>query len=95
MSDRPFVIVVQNDYSCKVELEENLKSEILAKLSKLFDTHKKMSAWLDDNTVSADQREQYIPMFRQLLHSISFIWDLLIRAGVTEKEIREHMEIPF
>lgn len=90
-----FKVVVQPDYTCKIELGGYEEISLLDQLAKCLAIHNQMGVWMDSKDVSVEQKEQYQPMFLELLHSISFLWDLLLRAGVTKDKIREHMEIPF
>lgn len=90
-----FKVEVADDFNFKVELGGYEKLDVLGKLGKTMNAHSKMSQWLDDPKVPAAQKDQYMPIFRNMLRTINFLWQLLEVAGVAESEIREHVELPF
>ncbi len=95
MDQHVFKVRLQPDYTCKIELGGYELLAALDELVKMAEIHDKMAKWLDDPSVTMTQKEKFQPIFQNLLHTISFVWDLLKRAGVTEAELKEHMEIPF
>jgi hypothetical protein len=95
MPDHGFRVAINKDNTVSIDLGAVEKSQVMGELSKCYVTMGKMQKWLDDNTVPIEQRERYMPMFRELLHTISFLWDFLKKAGVTDQDIREGIEIPF
>lgn len=95
MADCTFKLVLQKDNSYTIELGEYEKLHLLGELKKCYITHCKMSTWLDNNSVPAEQRDAYIPVFLELLHTISFVMNLLKKAGTTDQEIREQIDFPF
>lgn len=90
-----FKVQLQQDYTCRIELGGYERLAALDELAKCARTRDKMARWLDDPSVPQEQKEPHMQTFQNLLQTISFVWDLLRRAGVTESELKEHMEIPF
>ena len=95
MVDNVFKVIVQQDNSFTIGLGKYEKLQLMEELKKCYATQCKMGKWLDDNTVPGEQRDKYTPMYLELLHTISYIWDVLKRAGTTDQEIREYLDIPF
>ncbi len=95
MDKNVFKITLQQDYTCKIELGGYEQLAALGELSKMAAIHEKMGKWLNDPNVPMAQKESFQQTFLNLLHTISFVWDLLKRAGVTEADLKEYMEIPF
>lgn len=90
-----FKVHLQEDYTCKIEMGGYEELAALDELAKYAKIHAQMSKWLDNPDVPQEQKEPYMQTFQNLLHSINFLWNLLKRAGATEAELKEHMEIPF
>lgn len=95
MDQHVFKIALQPDYTCKIELGVYEQLAALDELVKMAEIHEKMGKWLNDPNVPMAQKEKFQQTFQNLLHSISFLWDLLKKAGATEADLKEHMEIPF
>lgn len=95
MDQHVFKVQLQPDYTCKIELGGYEQLAALDELAKMAAIHDKMAKWLDDPNVPMAQKESFQQTFQNLLHTISFVWDLLKKAGVTEDELKEHMKIPF
>lgn len=95
MANHAFKVEVQPDYTFKVELGGYEKLALLDKLAELSQTHKQMGDWLESDAATAKEKEQYRPMYLNLLATLNDIWQLLERAGATQAELKEHMEIPF
>jgi len=90
-----FKVVVADDYTYKIELGGYEKLATLDKLAELARTQEQMGNWLESDAATAEQKEQYGPMYLNLLATLNDVWQLLKRAGATEAELKEHMEIPF
>lgn len=95
MSEAAFKVVLDKDYSLTIQMGYEERMDTMTQLKKAYETHCKMAKWLDDNRVSGDEKDRYQPMFLNLMHSISYLWDLLKKAGVDEKEIKNHLNLPF
>lgn len=94
-NEHVFKIILQPDYTYKIELGGYETLVALDKMSELAKTQKQMGNWMDSEAVPAQGKEQYRPMYLNLLSTMNDLWQLLIKAGVTKQDLLEHMEIPF
>lgn len=90
-----FKVELLPDYSCKINLGGYELLAMLDELKVCLETHDKMGAWLDDASVPIKQKESFLPMHQNLLHTISFVWSLAKRAGVSEADIKKYLNVPF
>jgi hypothetical protein len=95
MEEHLFKVEIGNDYKLKIEFGGYEKLDLLDKLAVCVAQNKKMGQWLDSPQASNDDKEKYLPVFISLIDSISSIWLMLRCAGITNKEIVEHLNIPF
>jgi beta-phosphoglucomutase-like phosphatase (HAD superfamily) len=90
-----FMVEITSEYKLKIELGGYEKIDTLDKLATGIQTMTKMGKWLEDKSVADADKDNAMPMFRNLLRTVSDLWLLLGWAGVSESEIRQHMQIPF
>jgi len=90
-----FKVILNRDNTCSIELGEWEKLHLIDTLKKAHNTMVKMSKWFDDDSVPMEQKMQYRPMYLELLHTYSFISDLIRKAGITNEELKEALNIPF
>ena len=90
-----FKVELQADYTCKVMFGGHELLKMMDELKKCIETHGQMGKWMDDTNVPDEQKEQFRPMFMNLLHTINFLWDLAKRGGVTEDGIKRYINVPF
>jgi len=90
-----FKIDLQDDYTCKIVFGGRGLLDTMDEIKKCVELSEKMKKWMDDPAVPDAQVEQFKPMYMNLLHTISFLWDLAKRAGVTEDGIKRYINVPF
>ena len=90
-----FKVELQDDYTCKLTFGGRGLLDVVDEIKKCVELSEKMKKWMDDPAVTDAQVEQFKPMYMNLLHTISFLWDLAIKAGVTEDGIRKYINVPF
>ena len=88
-------IILSRSSACSIQLGEWEKLHLIGVLKQAHNTMVKMSKWFDDEKVSVEQKEQYRSMFLELLHTYSFISDLIQKAGITNEELKELLNVPF
>ena len=90
-----FKIEIDPDFKLHIELGGYERIDTLDKIANGIRQMSKMCTWMDDKSVPDADKDVYMPMFRNLIRAVSDLWLLLGWAGVTEREIREHVNIPF
>jgi hypothetical protein len=89
-----FKVELQDDYTCKIEFGGRGLLDVVDEIKKCVELSEKMKKWMDDPAVTDAQVEQFRPMYTNLLHTISFLWDLARRGGVTEEGIKKYINVP-
>ena len=88
-------ITINPDFTLKIELGVYEKQVIATRFKDYIHQYNMMGRWLDDISVSAEQKEMYLPNFLNLHASLNFLMNLQKLAGVSEKDLAETLNIPF
>jgi len=89
-----FKVELQDDYTCKIVFGGRGLLDVVDEIKKCVEILDQMGKWMDDPAVPQEQKDQFQPMFLNLLHTISFLWDLARRGGVTEEGIKKYINVP-
>ena len=97
MAEHLLEIKIVNGCQLKIELGGYEKLHVMEKLAELHKQKKDMEKWRE--TAPADEVKKYSDYYINLLVSYSFLFDLMIRIGMTDDQIRheisETLGIPF
>lgn len=88
------ILELADDYNLSIKLGKYEKIYLCSEFAKLMKEYNKAAKWLDDSKIPVEQKEPYLPIFRNLLHSMDFLYQLLKMAGLSDKDIMQ-IDIPF
>ena len=97
MADNNVFKVIVDDESKKMSIELGSYERIAAldEMGKAAQQMSKMAKWMDDPTVLDEAKDEWMPVFQNLIKTVDHLWFILELAGVSVSEIREHAQIPF
>lgn len=90
--------LVNNKGSFMFLMDDHSKQDLIAEFAKEFHKCRKMIDWFDDPASSNEGREKKLEFFMQMpwiLEGLHQTLTIMIKAGVTEKEIIEALDLPF
>lgn len=83
-------------YDLKPQFSEEEKNKLLKEFSDKFTESHRLMAWIEDPTVSLDDRTKYFNHMYCIFNSMHILMHLLRKSGLTEKEIIASLnEVPF
>jgi glutathionylspermidine synthase len=86
---------VQDDFGTRYEMGENDKNRILSEFGQLFHKCAEMMVWFDNGQVEAKDKLEYWGNFFNIFESLHELIVLMLKAGITETQIMEQLNIPF
>ena len=94
--DNGIKVNVQGDFGVSYEIGEKDKSVILGEFGKLFHKCAQMMPWFDNAQVEAkDKLEYWGSFYNMFVESIPELITMMLKAGITETQIMEQLNIPF
>lgn len=84
------------DGSLQIKLEPGLSLALCSEFSKIYNKQfEPMQKWFDDVNVPQAEKDKYSETYTKALAEMNFLYQLFIRCGFSDEEIKEWMGIPF
>lgn len=93
--DNGIKLQVKKDFGIKYEISEKDKYDLRIDFAKLFHQCTQMMVWFDNSQISAEQKIEYWTSLFNIFESMHELIIFMQKAGITEKDITEQLDIPF
>jgi len=83
------------DHNCNLQIEvsEDDKAHMLDQYKLMVSQSNDASRWIDNKNLDSMVKQQFMPAYQNLMHSLSFFHNLLLYSGISQEDLARIVSI--
>ena len=84
---------LDNNCNLQIKVPEDVKAYLLDQYKMMVSQFNDASRWIDNKSLDAKTKQQFMPVYQNLLHSLSFFHNLLLYSGISQEDLARIVSI--